>query len=172
MVGLGSAQMNALLSSQAVLKHTSDLSRNRNMMKGEMGVLNSEIKTDKGRGIDTSNKEERVSELEASSNNLMGQIAENTDKLNDKVADDNEKINKEKAAEKAKEAEVAKAPESVASTPDGVSETGGTYAKSVDGDIVDISTYGRRMTAYAPMTVPETPLPQPMPVGELLNVKV
>lgn len=179
MVGLGLAQMSALLSSQAMMKHTSDLSRNRNLMKGEMGVLECEIKTDKGRGLDPKGKEERLSDIENSSNNLMGQIAENTDKLNDKIADDNEKISKEKADEKAKEAKVTekateasapKAAESVTSSSDGTVAAGSTSARTVD--TVEISEFGQKMAASAPQVVSVTPLPQPTPVGEVVNIKV
>lgn len=171
MAGLGLTQINSLLSSQAMLKHTSDLSRNRNMIKGEMGVLNIEIKIDQGRGIDTSAKEERVSGLENSSNNLMDKIAENMDKLNDKIVDDNEKITKEKAEEKSKEKGATEGAKSTASSSDGTHGIGGTHVKSIDGDTVDISGLGGRMVDSEAFVLPEAPLPQPTPVGKIINIK-
>ncbi len=76
MQGLGLSQMNALLSSQTALKSVAEMDRNRNTLQGEKGVLASQIKADKGRGIDTKAKEERYTEIEENVSILVNLISD------------------------------------------------------------------------------------------------
>jgi|GEM_PF-4528458 len=180
---IGLAQINALLSSQTIMKTTGDLNSNRNLIKGQIGVLNSEIKMDKSRGLNTKNKEERLLDLENNSDSIMSQISKNTYNLNDKIAKDNEKINEEKLAEekanekatetkivdKAVEAEVAKKVESADFAADGTSVSRYRSAKFVD--TVDISMFGRNMAAYASPAAPEISHQQTSFIGEIIDIK-
>lgn len=77
--------MENLLSITNNLSRSKALSAQRVAMQGEKGVLDAEIKIDKGRGLDTANKEKRVSEITENIENISEKISENIGDINNKI---------------------------------------------------------------------------------------
>lgn len=166
MAGLGLSQMNSLLNSQGTLNSVKDLNSNRNMIKGQMGVLGAEIKLDQGRGLNTENKEKRYALLENNADSIMEKLGETADELNDRIAEDNEKIREE---ETAKAEATEKAEKAGEASQSGEAISSGTTAASTD--TVDISMFAQNVAATAPAIVPEIPVAQTAQVGEVIDVK-
>ena len=156
---MGLAQMNALMSSQNTLTSVTDANRSRTMLKGEMGVLASEIETDNGRGVNTKDKEKRYAKAEEGADSMMSQIGETAARIRDKIAEDNEKIREEEAKAEAEKSEKAdKADDKAKAGGDGVKSRS---AASDDGDTVEISEYALRASANAQEAVTPLPVSQP-----------
>ncbi len=169
MSGIGFSQMSALMSSQNLLTNVTDANRNRTKLKGEMGVLASEIEDDKNRGLSTKDKEARFAKAEEGADSMMSQISETAAKIRDKIAEDNEKVQEEekaKAEAAKKAAKDDKADDRVKTGGDGIISRS---AASEDGDTVEISERARAASANAPETVTSEPIPQSAAPGESIN---
>ncbi len=182
-MAMGLTQMNALLSSQNMMKSVANMNSNRNKLQGEMGVLENEIKLDKSRaqpGEDADSiakdKEERLAEAGKTSENLAGQMGKTTAGVVDKINEDGDKIREEEgkqddSAKKTEDAQKAGQTGNVdtAKTGEPAAKSGEVAASPVD--IAEISMFAHNVAAHAPVPVPEIPVAQPVQIGEIVNAK-
>lgn len=113
-MSMGITQMNSLLSSANTLKGISNLNASRTLMNGQSRILTSEIKADKGKGIDTKDKEESLADMQEQLQDIEENMSNSLTELNERIEADNEKI-REEEVEQARQAE--KAADSKTETP-------------------------------------------------------
>ncbi|WP_432663145.1 hypothetical protein R9X47_21480 [Wukongibacter baidiensis] len=95
--------MNRLLSLSGNLSRIQTLSSQNTSMAGETRVLESEIKIDKGRGIDPVDKKERVAELKDNIENISEKIGEELQDINTKAKSNMESSSLNKVLDKRQE---------------------------------------------------------------------
>lgn len=175
-MSIGMTQMTSLLSSANTLKSVNNLNTSRTLMNGQSRILSAEIETDKGRGVDTKKKEERLTQTEERLQGIEENIAGTLTELNERIEADREKI-REEEAEQARQAEKAaekKAEAPSVSTPNGDANTSAAVSDITNPvDTVEISTESKA-AASTETTVhvsAGTPVPTPS-TGTVVDKKV
>lgn len=173
---MGIAQMSSLLSSQNTLKNLSGMNATGAYLEGQTNVLTSEIETDKGRGIDTSKKEETLADTKERLDTLSRNIGNSIADHNEQMTADKKKIRKEEdkyehAAQKA-EQETATSGAKKSGRTMRTDATDTTVAAYERADVMKISPEAKETTSRIEQIAVPTPSIQVPTTGKFFDKKV
>lgn len=165
-MSMGLTQMNSLLSLNNTMKSMDNMDSGRNAVQRRLKDERKQLAQAQECGADTTQKEEKIEELEGRLNSIEQSIGDTMKETSEKIAADSEKIHEEEAA-KAKG--TTRSEEAAAAPKSGETIVDGSSGESAD--TVDISVFAQNAAVFTPTPVPEIHVEQASQIGEFVDVK-
>lgn len=151
--GLSQASMQAMISADSSMKQAQVQGSMATQMEGKAGVLESEIKMDKGRGASTEKKEEELADLQAKAQEAtaaqVSTLAEAGKKMEEAAKADSQTEASETKSDKTDNTQ-----EKVNGTEENVTtETGAEISKEIEVPVTEAAETQTQQTVYTPIDI-------------------